>query len=690
MKEQEFDNLNLEDILKEFGNGTTEPIPDDESAADMPVLEDGEQEESAAEAKQAEEKPDEQGDDEEPAEFAEEAESEQEENAEESDEDRAAMAGDTVRLDDLSQVIAETAQAQPVPEENQEDTGFIEMDMPIPPPIVFRPKSRLGELKRQLIAGPEKRYYELSEMGVGKLQMSIFLCLLIVALSIGTGALYAMGMVPENRMRLMIFGQVLAMLFAALLGSFQLIDGVLDLCKGRFTMNTLLVLTFIACCADSIFCFQELRVPICAAFALEMAMSLWGCYHKRTTEMGQMDTMRKAIRLDSVVKCDDLYEGRPGFLRGEGQVADFMDNVNQVSGPERVQNIYALISFLISLGIAIAASVLHSMSLGVLILSTSLLVAMPASSFITLTRPMAVLERRLHALGTVLCGWQGVKGLSKKAVYPLRDGDLFPTGSVKLNGVKFYGDRDPETVIAYAAALIRVNGGGLAPIFEQLLENRSGQHYDVENLQHYNNGGIGGEVCEEPVLMGSQQFLQEMGVEIPQGTMVTQAVYVAIDGELAGLFAMNYARMKYAAAGVVGLCGCRSVKPVVVAKDFVITDSFLREKFGVSTRKVDFPERAVRDAVEACQADAQMPALALTTAEGLAPATYAITGARALRTASALGLAVRMLGGILGLLIMLALAILGNVELLSPLNVLLYQLVWMIPGVLVSWWVRTA
>ena len=45
----------------------------------------------------------------------------------------------------------------------------------IPPePIVFRPRSRLRELKKKLIAGPEKRYYELVELGLGKLQMAIF------------------------------------------------------------------------------------------------------------------------------------------------------------------------------------------------------------------------------------------------------------------------------------------------------------------------------------------------------------------------------------------------------------------------------------------------------------------------------------------------------------------------------------
>ena len=48
-----------------------------------------------------------------------------------------------------------------------------------------------------------------------------------------------------------------------------------------------------------------------------------------------------------------------------------------------------------------------------------------------------------------------------------------------------------------------------------------------------------------------------------------------------------------------------------------------------------------------------------------------------------------MLGGVLGMLIMLALAYLGSVELLTPVNVLLYQLVWLLPGLLVTEWTRT-
>ena len=611
---------------------------------------------------------------------------------------------DTVRLDDLSDILAaipDEEAGEDVPlttEETAEPFGENwepEYEQPMgeyvpPQPIVFRPRSRLHDLKRKLVAGPEKRYYDLTEIGVGKLQVCMFLTLVILLLSTAGNALYAFDLVGESRMRFLIFGQVLGMLVSALLGCYRMMEGATDLFKGRrFTLNTMLLVSFLACCADSVFCLMELRVPCCAAFSLSVFMSLWNAYHKRTTEMGQMDTMRKATRLDSVVMTKDCFEGRPGFLRGEGQVEDFMDNYAAPSGPEKLQGTYALISLLICMGIAVVAGIFHGISLAFQVFATATLVAVPASFFVALSRPFAVLERRLHAIGTVLCGWQGVRGLCKAAVFPLKDTDIFPLGSTKMNGVKFYGDRDPDQVVAYAAALMSANGGGLEPIFTQLLDSRKGRHYDVENFNCYGGGGIGGEVCDEPVLMGSLPFLQDMGVEIPDGTMVSQAVYVAIDGCLAGVFAITYSRMKSAAAGMTTLCGYRRLTPVVTAGDFMLTESFLRGKFGVNTRRIAFPPRAVRMELAAKKPDAESPALALTTQEGLAARAFAVTGARALKSTMNVGLVVHILGGVLGMLIMLVLAILGSTELLTPVNVLLYQLVWMIPGLLITCWTKT-
>ena len=558
-----------------------------------------------------------------------------------------------------------------------------------PEPIVHRPKSRLRELKRKLVAGPERRYYELTELGLGKLQLAIFVNLIVALISAGATAMYSLGAVPEERTRLLIFIQFLTLLLSGLLGSYQLMEGFGDMLRLRFSLNSLLIFSLVACLVDGVLCLQSLRVPCCAVFSLHMTMALWSAYQKRNTEMGQMDTMRKAVRLDSVVSVPDYYEGQTGFLRGEGQVEDFMDTYNEPSGVEKTMSVYALVALVVSLGIGIAAGVLHGAEFGCQALSAALLVSVPASSFVAISRPMAVLERRLHRLGTVICGWQGVKELSQKGVFPLNDTDLFPAGSAKMNGVKFYGTRDPDTVVAYGTALISACGGGMEPLFNALLDSRNGYHYTAKELRSYPSGGIGGEVNGEPVLAGTLRFMQDMGVEMPAGTKVSQAVYVAIDGQLGGVFAITYGKIRATVAAMTTLCAYRKLKPVLTTSDFMLTESFIRGRFGVNTKRIAFPERSVRCELAQIQPEEGTPALALNTQEGLAGPAFAVTGARALRKACRLGVAVHMLGGILGLVMMLLLAILGAEYLLTPGNVLLYELLWMIPGLLFTEWARS-
>lgn len=596
-----------------------------------------------------------------------------------------ASAEDTIQLDDLSQLLGEETEG---PETPAVEPAFEVEEEFIPAPIVFTPRSRLKELKKQLVAGPEKRYYELSEIGTSKLQLALLLNTILVLLCAGVTTMFALNMVPENRLRLVIFSQVLSMMLSALLGSHLMMDSIADLLKGRFTVNTLLTLTFAACMVDGIFCLMELRVPCCAAFCLEMTMALWARLQRRNTEMAQLDTMRKAVRLNGMIKVENYYEGKDGLLRVEGQVDDFMETYNKPTSPELVQSIYAGLSLIACLGIAGFAGFLHGLSMGVQILSTSLLVAVPATFFVSTTRPMAILETRLHMVGTVLCGWEGVKDLCGKAVFPLTDMDLFPQGSTKLNGVKFYGDRSPDEAVSYTASLIERAGGGLVPVFKQLAKSRNCGIHAVDNFQNYGDNGIGGEVCGEPVLLGTLDFLQDMGVEIPEGTMVNQAIYASIDGQLCAVYAISYAKMRSAAAGLVTLNGFRKLKLLKKPGDFMLTESFLRSKFGIKSNRMIFLTREASAELDKFRPDPNEPVLALTTREELVSAAYAVTGAKALRQSTKLGIFIHLIGGTLGLIIMLVLGYLGSTELLTPTNILLYQLIWAIPGLLVTEWTR--
>ena len=628
------------------------------------------------------------------------------------------VTGDTIRLDKIRKAVSETDAAkltdtavfQPVriedepeeellPEPEPEVEPFSEEwepeyeepmgDYPIPEPIVFRPKSRLKELRSKLVAGPEQRYYSLSELGLGKLQWSLVLNLLVFLMSAGFTAMYAWGMVPQERLRLLVFVQFLGMLLSALLGCYRLMEGVGDLMKLRFTPNTLLVFTFVVCCVDGVLCLQELRIPVSAAFSLEMTMAIWAAYDRRSAEMGMMDTLRRATTLDSVVCMPDFYEGAQGYRTARGEVEHFMDHYAAPSGPEKVLNWYALSALIVSLAAGVLAGVRYGFSVGVQICAASLLVGMPATAFISVTRPMAILEKQLHKLGTVLCGWQGVQAVSRKAAYPLEDPDLFPAGAAKLNGVKFYGDRDPDQVVAYATALIKANGGALVGLFSQLLDSRNGYYYTVEHINTYSGGGIGGEIGDDAVLVGTLEFMQDMGVDMGEGTRVSQAVYAAIDGELCGVFAVAYQKAKSTAAGLRTLCGYRGLTPVVLCQDFMLTESFIKSKFGINSRRMAFPGRDVRRELSLREPEETDTVIALTTKEGLAPKAYAVTGARVLKSAMKAGLVIHMIGGILGLLMMAVLAWVGVENILTPANILLYELIWMIPGLLVTEWTRT-
>lgn len=556
-------------------------------------------------------------------------------------------------------------------------------------PIQFRPRSRIRELKRKLVAGPEKRYYELVEQGLGKLQLGICLSVMLVLIAAFSTVIHAMDLVSEQRLKLMVFAQFFVMLVSALLGCQQMIEGVSDVFKKRFTCNTMLVLTFVLCCLDGVLGLQQQRVPCCAAFSLAVTMSLWNAYQRRNTEMGQMDTLRKAVRLDGVFVSSDYYEKKNGLLRRDGELEDFSENYQKPYGPEKVLCWYALIATLLSLGMGVVAYVLHgSLFEAVQVSTVCLLASMPVSAFVTISRPMAVLQRKLHNAGAVLCGWQGVKALSKKAVFPVEYADLFPVGAARMNGVKFFGNRPTDQVVAYCTALITANGSGLAPIFEQVLTSRNGYHYDCQQLQCYHNGGLSGLVEGEQVLVGSMSFLKDMGVEIPGGLRVNQAVCVAIEGQLCGLFALTYENTRSAVVGLSGLSALRGANPIVVTEDFLLCKNFLCSHFGVKPRRLHLPEFEVRTELRQKQPDEGKPAAMLATREGLASYAVGVIGAKALKKACTLGVIVHMIGGLAGLAVMALLTLMGRLDLLLPVNLFLYQLVWMIPGLLITEWTR--
>lgn len=553
-------------------------------------------------------------------------------------------------------------------------------------PIAFPPKNRLQLLREKLEQGPQQRYLDISKTGLSRLQAGMFLNLMLFLASSATALLYYR--VEGNRLQLMVVGQLLLLVMSAGVGWQRLLTGVKEILSRRFRLESVLTVSFVVCFLDGLLCLKNQRLPFASVFSLQVLMAQWAEYQRRQTEMSQLDTLRKAVDLTAIVKTPGYYKNAPAYQTVEGHPEDFMEHYRQETGPEKVLDRYAQSVMVVGVVLALVCAILHDFSIGIRVYAAAMLAAMPASVFICIQRPAAILERRMHKLGTVLCGWRGLQNIEKQGYYPLHHKDLFPENHVKLNGVRFYGERNPNTIVSYVSALMAADGGSLAVPFEQLRSSRNARVCRVEDLTSYPDG-VGGQIDGLSVVAGTLEFMENMGVSLPDGARIPHAVYAAVNQSLCAVFAVSFTRSKSSASGLRTLCDSSHVRPILVDCDFVLTGSFLEQKLGVNIRKMLFPDTMTRMKLTKKKAAEDAPAIALATRGGLAQRAYAVTGGAALRSAWRAGAAVHILGGGIGFLAVAVLAIQGSMMLLTPYNMLLYGCVWMIPGLLMTEWTRS-
>ena len=87
--------------------------------------------------------------------------------------------------------------------------------------------------------------------------------------------------------------------------------------------------------------------------------------------------------------------------------------------------------------------------------------------------------------------------------------------------------------MAYTATLIRDSGCGLDKVFHDLLRAQGAIYRHADRLCCYEGGGLSANIRGDQVLVGSSAFMNLMEVTLPQGLNIKNAVFCAIEGELA-------------------------------------------------------------------------------------------------------------------------------------------------------------
>lgn len=297
------------------------------------------------------------------------------------------------------------------------------------------------------------------------------------------------------------------------------------------------------------------------------------------------------------------------------------------------------------------------------------------------TLSLRCLNRRLNRSGCAVAGYAGARAVSASRRMVVTDNDVFPPGTVSLNGLKIYGEEIGK-VVSYAATVARAAESQLQPIFEQMLASEGGIHCPYEDLHFYEDGGVGITIQGESVTMGSEFFMKKHRVTLPRELKVKTGVFLAVDGQLIAIFAIKYQASRNVEWALRALRRSR-IEPVLAVRSGNITPGLLKRRFGVDVKPV-YPDVSTRLALSDLSKEQAESADAIIYREGLMPFAETVIGSRRCCQMVRWSTALCWLGSLCGLLLAYYLTGVAAYSALGAGYVLVFLLLWLLPTVLLG------
>ena len=181
--------------------------------------------------------------------------------------------------------------------------------------------------------------------------------------------------------------------------------------------------------------------------------------------------------------------------------------------------------------------------------------------------------------------------------------------------------------------------------------------------------------------MGSASFMRKMEVRLPGNINLKTGIFLAVDRQLAAVFAVKYNASENVDFALRMIRRSRMM-PILASRDPNITPGLLHRKFYKKV-KVEYPDLSTRVALSEAELDRGAPR-ALLLREGLLPYAEAVVGGRRMCSAARRCTGLSLLGSALGTLLAFYLTSLGEYRLLTPLSLVAFLLLWVLPVLVMS------
>lgn len=287
----------------------------------------------------------------------------------------------------------------------------------------------------------------------------------------------------------------------------------------------------------------------------------------------------------------------------------------------------------------------------------------------------------------IMLGYQSVDDFYDTNSILIDAESLFPEGTVRLDGIRIFSNTKLDEALLEAASLTYQAGSIMSQLFSDVIADRNGVLYPIENYSYEEGLGMCGWINNKRVLFGSRELMTSHNIEgVPNRSKEAEfieegkeALYLSISGNLAAMFIVDIVADRYVKKWAKKLCKhkiCMFIKSV----DPCITVKKLNKLFGIPEQMVRIlPRKLHEDFYEETKKAVRLSASMATTGK-FASLAELIIGTKIVHSASILGLILQsasiLLGFVLCMMLILSKAFTLNYVYMSATALIVYNLAW--------------
>ena len=315
-------------------------------------------------------------------------------------------------------------------------------------------------------------------------------------------------------------------------------------------------------------------------------------------------------------------------------------------------------------------------------------VSTPVANLLAVNLPMRRLCKDTLQKNAMISGYPSVRQFCDTKAVIADARDLYPAGSITLNGVKAFDNYKIEESFLSAAAVLREAGSPLASVFDNVVDNHGGKLPKVESVMYEDKLGLVGWVNGERLLIGSAELLEKFGVTAPPLSGEEQYMkegrkktYYAKGSKAVAMFVTTYSATLRIAEEL-QRAEANGINLLVRTADPNITSEKISEDFGIFFRSVKVLSTGLGNVCQEISSQKEDTSRAyLATRGSFLPFIRAISGCVRMKSNISLTVVIQLIGLILGVLITATITLCSGVHSLDSIKILLYLIFWGVAAV---------